>query len=54
MSSKPKEELHQLERIADVGASDETPLIVLGEVWVVCAIAVLLLLAVALLAYRLA
>ena len=54
MSPEPKEELHRLERIADTGASAETPLILLGEVWVVCAIAVLLLLAVALLAYGLA
>ena len=54
MSSKPKEVLHRLERTADTGASAETPLILIGEVWVVCAIAVLLLLAVALIAYRLA
>jgi hypothetical protein len=54
MSSKPKEELRRLERIADTGDSPETPLILLGEVWVVCAIAVLVLLALTLLAYRLA
>jgi hypothetical protein len=54
MSSEPKKELHRLERIADTGGSSETPLILLGEVWVVCAIAVLVLLALALLAYRLA
>jgi hypothetical protein len=54
MSSEPKEELQQLERIADTGGSSKTPLILLGEVWVVCAIAVLVLLALALLAYRLA
>ena len=49
-----KEELRSLQKTADVGASAETPLILIGEVWVVCAIAVLVLLAVALLAYRLA
>lgn len=54
MSSEPKEELRQLERIADTGGSSETPLILLGEVWVVCAIAVLVLPALTLLAYRLA
>jgi hypothetical protein len=54
MSSKTKEEAHQLERIADTGASAETPLILVGEVWVVCAIAVVVLLALALIAYRLA
>jgi hypothetical protein len=46
--------LHELEHVADVGESDETPLILLGEVWFVAAIAVLVLLGVALLAYRLA
>ena len=54
MSSEPKEELRQLERIADTGGSSETPLILLAEVWVVCAIAVVVLVALALLAYRLA
>jgi hypothetical protein len=46
--------LHELEHVADVGESDETPLILIGEVWLVAAIAVLVLLGVALLAYRLA
>ncbi len=46
--------LHDLEHVADVGESDKTPLILIGEVWVVSAIAVLVLLALALLAYRLA
>jgi len=46
--------LHELEHTADVGESGWTPLILLGETWVVSAIAVLVLLAVALLAYRLA
>jgi hypothetical protein len=48
------QKLHELEHVADVGESDKTPLILLGEVWFVSAIAVLVLLGVALLAYRLA
>ncbi len=47
-------EAHELERIANAGGSSLTPLILLGEAWVVCAIAVLVLLALAVLAYRLA
>jgi hypothetical protein len=46
--------LHELEHTADVGESDKTPLILLGEVWVVSATAVLALIAITLLAYRLA
>jgi hypothetical protein len=46
--------LHDLEHIAEVGESNKTPLILIGEAWVVSAIAVLVLLALALLAYRLA
>jgi len=46
--------LHDLEHVAEVGESDKTPLILMGEVWVVSASAVLVLLALALLAYRLA
>lgn len=46
--------VHELERVADTGADPRTPLILIGEVWVVCAVAVLVLLALALLAYRLA
>ena len=45
---------HELERVAEKGESPVTPLILLGEVWVVCVVAVLVLLALALLAYRLA
>jgi hypothetical protein len=48
------QKLHELEHVADVGESEKTPLILLGEVWVVTATAVLALLAIALLAYRLA
>jgi hypothetical protein len=47
-------EVHELERVADTGGSSATPLILLGEVWVVCAVAVVTLIALALLAYRLA
>jgi hypothetical protein len=47
-------EVRELERVADTGGSSLTPLILLGEVWVVCAVAVLVLIALALLAYRLA
>jgi hypothetical protein len=46
--------LHELEHTADVGESEKTPLILIGEVWVVSATAVLVLIAIALLAYRLA
>jgi hypothetical protein len=46
--------VHALEHTADVGESAETPLIVLGEVWIVCAAVVLVVLALALIAYRLA
>jgi hypothetical protein len=46
--------LHELEHEADVGESDKTPLILLGEVWVVTAATVLVLIAIALFAYRLA
>jgi hypothetical protein len=45
-------ELHQLEHVADVGESDKTPLILLGEVWFWCAFAVLSITAITLLAVR--
>lgn len=45
--------LHELEQVADAGESDKTPLVLIGEVWVVVTIALLLFLALALLAYRL-
>ena len=47
-------EVHHLEHVADEGESAETPLILLGEVWIVCAAAFLVVLALALAAYRLA
>jgi hypothetical protein len=54
MRRKRTDEVHELERIADTGGSSLTPLILNVEVWVVCAIAVIVCLALALLAYRLA
>jgi hypothetical protein len=47
---KPRE----LEHVAHVGESAETPLILTGEVWFFAAIAMLVVLALALVAYRLA
>ena len=40
----PMSELHRLEQTAEKGESDKTPWIVLSGVWVVCAIAVVVLL----------
>ena len=54
MSSKLEKELHEAEEIADKGESSATPLILFADVWVVCAIAVVVLLALVLIAYRLA
>jgi hypothetical protein len=54
MRPKRTDEVPELERIADTGGSSLTPLILSVEVWIVCAIAVIVLLALALLAYRLA
>jgi len=48
------QELHERERVADAGESAETPAILIGEIWVVVSIAFLVVLAVSLLAYRLA
>jgi len=47
-------ELRELEHEADVGESDKTPLILIGDVAVVVAGAFLVMLAIAILAYRLA
>lgn len=49
--SKPKPELNQT---AASGEDEATPWILLGEVWIVAATAFLTILAVSLLAYRLA
>lgn len=54
MKRKRIDEVHELERIADTGGSSLTPVVLYVEVWVVCAVAVLVFLALALLAYRLA
>jgi len=48
------EEVRELEQVAKTGGSSKTPLILLVDAWVVSALAVLVLLALALLAYRLA
>jgi hypothetical protein len=50
----PVEKIEELEHTAEVGESDTTPLILIGGVWIFAAVAVLVLLAVALLAYKLA
>jgi len=48
------EEVRELEQIAKTGGSSKTPLILLADAWVVSALVVLVMLALALLAYRLA
>jgi 5,10-methenyltetrahydromethanopterin hydrogenase len=48
------EKLRELEHTAEVGESPKTPLILLGDVWVVCAVVVAAVLALSLLAYWLA
>ena len=53
-SSEAVETLRERKQIADAGVSDKTPTILLGETWVVIATAVLVVLALSLLAYRLA
>jgi hypothetical protein len=47
-------EVHHLEQVADVGASAETPAILLGGVWLVCAVVVTVVLALTLIVVRLA
>jgi hypothetical protein len=54
MTSELKHELHEVEETAEKGESAATPVILFGEVWIVCAIAVVVLLALVLIAYRLA
>jgi hypothetical protein len=46
--------VEEAEHVAELGESDETPVILFADLIVVCAIAVLVFLAIALLAYRLA
>jgi hypothetical protein len=48
------EKLRELEHTAEVGESPKTPLILLGDVWVVCSIVVIAVIALSLLAYWLA
>jgi hypothetical protein len=50
----PRARAHELEHTADVGESEKTPWILLGETWVVVSILVLAVLVVSILAYRLA
>jgi len=51
-NSPVAEKVDELERTADAGVSGRTPLIVLGEVWVACAVLSLAVLALTLLAIR--
>ena len=53
-SSEAVETLRERTQIADAGVSGKTPTILLRETWVVIATAVLVVLALSLLAYRLA
>jgi len=60
MSKQPRQdsraiqELREREQVADSGESAETPAILIGDIWVVVSIAFLVVLAISLLAYRLA
>jgi hypothetical protein len=47
-------DVNRLEQVADVGESDETPPILIGGVWVVCAVVVMAILALTLVVARLA
>ena len=53
---KPRivEEVSELEQVARTGESPKTPLILLADAWVVSALAFVVMLALVLLAYRLA
>jgi hypothetical protein len=53
-SSRVQRKAHELEHGAEVGEREKTPLILLGETWVVCTAAFLVILALALLASRFA
>jgi hypothetical protein len=50
----PRAKSHELEHTAQVGESEKTPWILLGETWVVVSILVLAVLVVSVLAYWLA
>jgi hypothetical protein len=47
-------EVHHLEQVADVGESDKTPLILVGRVWLACAVVVIAILALTLVVARIA
>ncbi len=47
-------DVHRLDEVVEDGASEKTPWILLGRVWLVTAAAVLVILVLAMLAYRLA
>jgi hypothetical protein len=51
---RARSKLHELEHTAEVGESSKTPLILLGETWVICAAVVVVITALSLVAYRLA
>jgi hypothetical protein len=46
--------LHEAEYVANVGEDDRTPLILIGEVWIVSAILVVIILAISLFAFHVA
>jgi hypothetical protein len=50
----PREKALELDHVADVGESEKTPWILLGETWVVTSILVLAVLVLTVLAYLLA
>jgi hypothetical protein len=53
-SENAVEELRRLEQVAERGESEETPWLVLGWVWIVCAVAFLVVAGTVFVAYRLA
>jgi hypothetical protein len=48
------QKLHDVDRLAEAGASEKTPLILIGRVWLVTAAAVAVIFVLAMLAYFLA
>jgi hypothetical protein len=54
VENRVEAKVHELEHTAEVGESPKTPLILLGEVWVVSSIVVVAIVAVSLLAFKLA
>jgi len=47
---RQRTEVRRLEQVAEAGESEETPWILLGRVWIVCAVLVVIVLAVTALA----